>query len=87
MGKGSRSSIQQKVTAARKRMYTPNQYLAYQRCGCDPKGFMPSDDMIEAIEMKKLTGGFDMSRSNQCGTCFQVKSVNGKCSMGCDEDL
>jgi hypothetical protein len=77
-----KSSIQQKSDAARKRMYTPAQYLAYERCGCDAGGFMPSDDMIEKATMLKLPGGFSTAKSNLCTTCREYRSVNGSC--GCD---
>lgn len=38
-------------------------------------GFAGADD----FEVK-LAGGFDTRRSNQCGVCFEQRSVNGACA-------
>lgn len=46
-----------------------------------PDRTCPPPWVLDKIADEKLTGGFDMRRSNQCKTCFQARSVNNAC--GC----
>jgi hypothetical protein len=79
MSKG-RSSILQKDLYQRKQSYTPQQRLDYKACPCDGAKKVPAW-LLDKIADEKLTGNFNVRRSNQCRTCFQVKSSNGSC--GC----
>jgi hypothetical protein len=78
MSKG-KSSIRQKLEYQRKQPYTPGQRMNYRACPCDGKKVFPGA-ILDIIEDQKLSGGFNTKRSNQCQTCFQVKSVNGACA-------
>ena len=78
MAKG-RSSILQKDLYQRKQPYTPEQRIQYQGCACDPRQSVPGW-LLDKIAEEKLTGNFNVRRSNQCLTCFQAKSVNGTCA-------
>jgi hypothetical protein len=60
----------------------------YYRDPCD-RVFAPAigpadDEEVERELMKKISGGFDMMRSNICPECFCARSVNGYCSMRCE---
>jgi hypothetical protein len=59
-------------------MYTPVERMRYQACPCDPRSFAAGED--EKADLK-LTGGFNVKKSNICPECFQAKSKNGTC--GC----
>jgi hypothetical protein len=74
-----RSSILQKQLYQRKQPYTPSQRLNYEACPCDVKN-KPPKWLLDKIADEKLTGNFNVRRSNQCLICFEVKSVNGSCA-------
>jgi hypothetical protein len=65
-------------SAVRRELEGPG--LAEQVRGVGPKGGWEAirDTSVE----NQLTGGWDVSRANMCGGCFQVKSVTGECG-GC----
>ena len=63
----------------RAQMYTPTQRMFYKSCKCDPKGFAGAAADEEAD--RRLTGGFNVRKSNICPGCKQARSVNGTC--GC----
>jgi hypothetical protein len=74
-----RSSILQKQVYQRKQTYTPVQRMNYEPCSCDPSKKVPGW-LLDKIAEEKLTGGYDIRRSNQCPTCFEARSVNGTCA-------
>jgi hypothetical protein len=48
-------------------------------CPCDGQSRIPGW-LIDKMEEERRTGGYDVRRSNQCGSCFTVKSSNGTCN-------
>ncbi len=43
-------------------------------------GHIPPRWLLDRIADRKLTGGYNVARSNQCPVCYQVKSSNGACN-------
>jgi|tagenome__1003787_1003787.scaffolds.fasta_scaffold20807837_3 hypothetical protein len=41
----------------------------------------PSGDYLDRVAEQKLSGGFNLRKSNLCDRCWTYKSTNGKC--GC----
>lgn len=60
--------------------YTPRQQMAYQPCGCDAAtGFRPPSWLIDKINEEKLTGRFNVKKSNICTVHNIARTVNGTC--------
>jgi redox-regulated HSP33 family molecular chaperone len=45
---------------------------------------MPPQWLLDKIADEKLTGGYNVRKSNICPGCFEAKSVNGSCSCSSD---
>ncbi len=54
-------------------------WIAQQR-SLKAKGVMPSQATLDKIAEQQLTGGYKIHKTGQCGSCFQVKSINGTCA-------
>jgi hypothetical protein len=63
------------------KLYDPANIREMTRCGCDAKTTCPPQWVLDLMADRKMSGGFNIKRSNQCPTCFQVRSKNGAC--GC----
>lgn len=46
------------------------------------KRTMPPQWWLDREAERKMSGGFDLRKSNLCGSCFEYRSTNGSC--GCD---
>ncbi len=64
---------QYEVTERRDRV----QHLVHVK---EPKRPMPSQDLLDRTADEKMTGNWNVRKSNICTECFETKSVNGSCS-------
>jgi hypothetical protein len=53
--------------------------MNYVPCGCDPAHTTPPGWLLDKIADEKLTGRFNVRRSNICPECHEARSVNGTC--------
>lgn len=63
-----------------KNAYSPKQQMNYVPCECDPESSAVPGWLLDKIAEEKLTGGYDVRRSNVCTDCFVAKSKNGSCN-------
>jgi hypothetical protein len=53
--------------------------MNYVRCPCEPKTNVPGW-LLDKIAEERLTGRFNVRKSNLCPGCGEYRSVNGTCS-------
>jgi hypothetical protein len=72
-----------KVSYLKQAKFRPKPVTAnmnYVPCPCDGTRVSVPGWLLDKIADQKLTGGFNVRRSNQCPNCFEVRSANGTCS-------
>jgi hypothetical protein len=61
--------------------YLRSQVSALVRDDCDrSRRYVPPMWLLDRIADEKLTGRFNVKRSNLCPECFQFRSANGTCA-------